>query len=112
MRIQESRSEKELRQLVDSLIQEYADISLGGFSMLAGRGKIQAQKDGQVRGAVDSSCGEELVRSEHFELGLGHGSGYPALKVETEGRTDVGGTIDRVDAYHRSEGTLCEGCGL
>lgn len=109
--IRESRSEKELRQLVDSLIQEYADISLGGFSMLAGREKYRLRRMGRSAVLLILHVEEELkqcrFRPEHFELGLGHGSGYPALKVETEsGRTvTVGGTIDRVDAYHRSEGT-------
>lgn len=104
------RTDEELEALVRELIAQYAEENMGGMELLSGREKYRLSRMARSACKLIRHVEEELAQSEfqpaHFELGLGEDKEYPPLKVETEdGRTvTVGGTIDRVDVYHKSAG--------
>lgn len=101
------RSDEELEEQVRGLIREYAGENMGGLDLLSGREKYRLERMAASACKLIRHVQEELSQSEfvpaYFELGLGADREYPPLRIETgDGHTvTVGGTIDRVDVYHR-----------
>ncbi len=107
--VRRARSQEELAALVHTLIEAYARENLGGMELLSGREKYRLRRMAGSACKLIAHVERELAQSrfvpESFELKLGHG-GAPPLRIETgEGpAVTVGGTIDRVDVYHRPDG--------
>lgn len=101
-------SEEDLAQLVSDWISGYAGENLGGMDLLSSRQKYRLRRMGASACKLIRHLEAELAQSrfvpEHTEWKLGKNA--PALKVETEDGTTitVGGTIDRVDVFHRPDG--------
>lgn len=98
----------ELAALVDELVEGYAEENLGGMALLSSRQKYRLKRMGASACRLVSHLEAELAQSrfqpEHTEWKLGKNA--PALKIEAgDGSVvTVGGTIDRVDVYHRPDG--------
>ncbi len=102
--------EEELLDRVRGLIRQYADESMGGFTLLSGREKYRLDRMAQSACKLILHVREELAQSrfqpKYFELGLGNGGEYPPLRIEDGqgGVVTVGGTIDRADVVTMPDG--------
>ncbi len=102
--------EDELLEQVKALILQYADESMGGFSLLSGREKYRLDRMGRSACKLIRHVGEELAQSQfvpkYFELGLGDDREFPPLRIEDGegGVVTVGGTIDRADVVTLPDG--------
>ena len=101
-------SQEKLLELVRELIAAYARENMGGLELLSGREKYRLDRMAQSACKLILHIEAELAQSrfvpEHMEWKLGKNA--PLLRVETgDGAVvTVGGTIDRVDVYHRPDG--------
>lgn len=106
----EAWTEEDLEKVVRGHIEEYARNNMGGMELLSGRQKYRLERMARSACRLIRHVERELAQSrfapEHFEMGLGDDRDFPPLRVETgEGRVvTVGGTIDRVDVFHRPGG--------
>ncbi len=107
---QGEQSEEELLEQVRKLILQYADESMGGFSLLSGREKYRLDRMAQSACKLILHVREELAQSafkpKYFELNLGDDGDFPPLRVEDGegGVITVGGTIDRADVTVLADG--------
>ena len=106
----EGWTEQELEDKVRGLIDTYAQENLGGMGLLSGRQKYRLGRMAQSACKLIRHVEKELAQSrfapEYFEMGIGDGRDYPPLRIEAGGgrMVTVGGTIDRVDVFHRPGG--------
>lgn len=103
-------TEDELLKWVRSLILQYADENMGGFTLLSGREKYRLERMAQSACKLIRHVEEELAQSRFqpkaLELKLEEGGEFPPLKVETGdgGTVTVGGTLDRADMVTLEDG--------
>ncbi len=105
----EDMSDEELMMTIASLIEEYANISMGGYEHLDAREKYRLKRMTQAAVLLIRHVSEELAQSrfkpEFMELKLGENTMFPPLKVKTEGGgATIIGTVDRVDFFDSSNG--------
>lgn len=101
-------TDKDLSGHISLLTEQYARENMGGTDLLSDRQKYRLRRMGLSAHRLIRHLELELSQSrfvpQYTELKLGREA--PALKVETgDGSTvTVGGTIDRVDIFHRPDG--------
>lgn len=103
-------AETELSERVRRLILQYADESMGGFTLLSGREQYRLERLAQAACKLILHIREELAQSKfspkYFELHLGEDPDFPPLRIEDGAGNilTVGGTVDRADLYVDEQG--------
>lgn len=101
-------TQEELEAVVRGHIQKYAEENMGGAEALSGRERYRLER--MVRSAcklivhVEAELAQSRFEPSGLEVKLG--GDMPALKIQDPNglMVTVGGTIDRVDVYHRPDG--------
>ena len=96
--------ERELRALVDRVVDQYMAASLPGFDAREERFKYLFRRLRRTVGVIVENVAEELAASDFvpvaFELGFGDDGALPAITVQAAGASlTVTGKVDRVDGW-------------